>query len=198
MSKNNKKSFSDNLSSIFAHTLNEDNKQDNPKFLSKSFDEQDSVAVLDYAEEEKEKNVQKKAYRKSFSEGLESFFKDSIEEVIGDGTTVTEVKRGIAKKGNKRAVGIEVLLQSTLFKDFEKEFEDEPKERYPKTKRVTFVLDTDKVELLKNIARTEKKEMRHIVGGLIEEYLKANGIPIKKDKKDKKESVSKTNVKPKK
>ena len=106
MSKNNKKSFSDNLSSIFAHTLNEDNKQDNPKFLSKSFGEQDSVAVLEYPEEEKEKNVQKKAYRKSFSEGLESFFKDSIEEVIGDGTTVTEVKRGITKKG-RQIIGFE-------------------------------------------------------------------------------------------
>jgi|688.fasta_scaffold698288_1 hypothetical protein len=195
MSKNNKKSFSDNLSSIFAHTLNEDNKQDNPKFLSKSLDEQEAVAVLEHPEEEKEKNVQKKAYRKSFSEGLESFFKDSIEEVIGDGTTVTEVKRGVAKKGNKRVIGIEVLLQSTLFKDFEKELENDHKERYPKTKRVTFVLDTDKVELLKNIARTEKKEMRQIVSGLIEEYLKANGISIKKDKKT---SVSKTNMKPKK
>jgi hypothetical protein len=195
MSKNNKKSFSDNLSSIFAHTLNEDNKQDNPKFLSKSLDEQEAVAVLEHPEEEKEKNVQKKAYRKSFSEGLESFFKDSIEEVIGDGTTVTEVKRGVAKKGNKRVIGIEVLLQSTLFKDFEKELENDHKERYPKTKRVTFVLDTDKLELLKNIARTEKKEMRHIVSGLIEEYLKANGISIKKDKKA---SVSKTNMKPKK
>jgi hypothetical protein len=88
-----------------------------------------------------------------------------------------------------------VLLQSTLFKDFEKELENDHKERYPKTKRVTFVLDTDKLELLKNIARTEKKEMRHIVSGLIEEYLKANGISIKKDKKA---SVSKTNMKPKK
>jgi len=195
MSKNNKKSFSDNLSSIFAHTLNEDNKQDNPKFLSKSLDESEEVAVHEQPELEKEKNVQKKVHRKSFSEGLESFFKDSIEEVIGDGTTVTEVKRGVAKKGNKRVIGIEVLLQSTLFKDFEKEFDTNPKERYPKTKRVTFVLDTEKVELLKNIARTEKKEMRHIVSGLIEEYLKANGIPTKKDKKD---SHYKTNAKSKK
>jgi hypothetical protein len=177
MSKNNKKSFSDNLSSIFAHTLNEDNKQDNHKFLSKSFDEAELIAVLDHPEEEKEKNTQKKAYRKSFSEGLESFFKDSIEEVIGDGTTVTEVKRGVAKKGNKRVIGIEVLLQSTLFKDFEKDFDQSS----PKTKRVTFVLDTDKVELLKNLARKEKKEMRQIVSGLIEEYLKAEGIiPAKK------------------
>ncbi len=195
MSKNNKKSFSDSLSSIFAHTLNEDNKQDNPKFLSKPFDVEVAVAVLEHPKEEKEKNVQKKAHRKSFSEGLESFFKDSIEEVIGDGTTVTEVKRGVAKKGNKRVIGIEVLLQSTLFKDFEKELENDHKDRYSKTKRVTFVLDTDKLELLKNIARTEKKEMHHIVSGLIEEYLKANGIPTKKDKK---KSVSKTDIKPKK
>lgn len=195
MSKNNKKSFSDNLSNIFEHTLNEDNKQDNPRFLTKSDDMDILVALPENAEEEKEKNKIKKVHRKSFSDGLESFFKDSIEEVIGDGTTVTEVKRGVAKKGNKRVIGIEVLLQSTLFKDFEKEFEQDKTERYPKTKRVTFVLDTEKVELLKNIARNEKKEMRHIVSGLIEEYLKANGIAIKKDKK---EQVSKRQVKNKK
>ena len=42
-------------------------------------------------------------------------------------------------------------------------------------------MDTDKVELLKNLARKEKKEMRQIVSGLIEEYLKAEGIiPAKK------------------
>ncbi len=195
MSKNNKKSFSDDLSNIFEHTLNEDNKQDNPRFLTKSDDMDILVALPENAEEEKEKNKIKKVHRKSFSDGLESFFKDSIEEVIGDGTTVTEVKRGVAKKGNKRVIGIEVLLQSTLFKDFEKEFEQDKTERYPKTKRVTFVLDTEKVELLKNIARNEKKEMRHIVSGLIEEYLKANGIAIKKDKK---EQVSKRQVKNKK
>lgn len=195
MSKNNKKSFSDNLSNIFEHTLNEDNKQDNPRFLTKSDDRDVLVALPENADEEKEKNKIKKVHRKSFSDGLESFFKDSIEEVIGDGTTVTEVKRGVAKKGNKRVIGIEVLLQSTLFKDFEKEFEQDKTERYPKTKRVTFVLDTEKVELLKNIARNEKKEMRHIVSGLIEEYLKANGIAIKKDNK---EQVSKRQVKNKK
>ena len=190
MSKNNKKSFSDNLSSIFAHTLNTDNQQDNPKFLSKSFDEEKQVAVLDSPDEEKEKNAQKKVHRKSFSEGLESFFKDSIEEVIGDGTTVTEVKRGVSKKGNKRVVGIEVLLQSTLFKDFEKDFE-RPNERYPKTKRVTFVLDTDKVELLKNKARNEKKEVRQILTSLIEDYLVAEGIIPAKDEKIKKQRKSK-------
>jgi hypothetical protein len=175
MSKNNKKSFSDNLASIFAHTLNEDNQQDNPKFLSKSNEEEEMlIAVLEGPSEEKEKNVQKKVHRKSFSEGLESFFKDSIEEVIGDGT-VTEVKRGVSKKGNKRVVGIEVLLQSTLFKDFEKDLQ-QSNERFQKTKRVTFVLDTDKVELLKNKARVEKKEMRQIVSSLIEDYLIAEGI----------------------
>jgi hypothetical protein len=190
MSKNNKKSFSDNLSNIFEHTLNEDNKQDNPRFLTKSDDMDILVALPENAEEEKEKNKIKKVHRKSFSDGLESFFKESIEEVIGDGTTVTEVKRGVAKKGNKRVIGIEVLLQSTLFKDFEKEFEQDKTERFPKTKRVTFVLDTDKVEQLKGLARKEKKEMRQIVSGLIEEYLKAEGI-IPNKAAEKKKSIKK-------
>ena len=78
MSKNNKKSFSDNLSNIFEHTLNEDNKQDNPRFLTKSDDMDILVALPENAEEEKEKNKIKKVHRKSFSDGLESYFKESI------------------------------------------------------------------------------------------------------------------------
>jgi hypothetical protein len=170
MAKNTKKSFSDNLSSILEYTLNEDNKQDNPTFLTK-VDIKESVKLETVAvEEEKEKAEKRKINRKSFSEGLESFFKESIEEVIGD-STVSEVKRGIVKKGNKKAVGIEILLQRTLFKDLSQEEDEEEREKFPKTKRITFVLDIEKVEMLKNAARKEKKQMRQIVGKLIEEYL---------------------------
>lgn len=186
MAKNNKKSFSDNLSSIMEYTLNEDNKQDNPKFLSKPEEKKIKKELL-IEEKEEEKNDKKKVHRKSFSEGLESFFKESIEEAIGDsGTTVTEVKRGVVKKGNQRAIGIEVLLQRTLFKEFEDEFEGDKQERYPRTKRITFVLDAEKVELLKNIARKEKKEMRQIISKLIEEYLKEDTIEPVKEKAPKK------------
>ena len=169
MAKNTKKSFSDNLSNILEYTLNEDNKQDNPTFLTK-VDIKASVKLDPVeVEEEKDKSEKRKISRKSFSEGLESFFKESIEEVIGD-STVSEVKRGIVKKGNKKAVGIEILLQRTLFKDTYQE-EEEEREKFPKTKRITFVLDIEKVDMLKNAARKEKKQMRQIVGKLIEEYL---------------------------
>jgi hypothetical protein len=198
MAKNNKKSFSENLSDIFEYTLNEDNKQDNPRFLSKSFEKESETLVLDEKDIDKDKNVQKKNHRKSFSEGLESFFKDSIEEVIGDNTSVTEVKRGVIKKGKKRAIGIEVLLQSTLFKEYESEFKPEYKEGQPKTKRITFVLDAEKVELLKNVARKEKKEIRQIVSVLIEEYLKEEGVELKKDNKPPKKTRTKSPAKPKK
>ena len=159
MAKNTKKSFSDNLSNILEYTLNEDNKQDNPTFLTK-VDIKESVKLESVTlEDEKEKAEKRKINRKSFSE----------EEVIGD-STVSEVKRGIVKKGNKKAVGIEILLQRTLFKDTFQE-EEEEREKFPKTKRITFVLDIEKVEMLKNAARKEKKQMRQIVGKLIEEYL---------------------------
>jgi len=182
MAKNNKKSFSDNLSNIMEYTLNEDNKRDNPKFLSKPEEKKVKKELLK-EEKEDDKNDKKKVHRKSFSEGLESFFKESIEEAIGySGATVTEVKRGVVKKGNQRAIGIEVLLQRTLFKEFEDEFEGDTQERYPRTKRITFVLDAEKVELLKNIAKKEKKEMRQIISKLIEEYLKEDKIEVQPTK----------------
>lgn len=199
MAKNSKKSFSDNLSNIFEYTLNEDNKQDNPTFLSKSeeFFEKKEDTVLDDGNVKEKKNT-RKTPRKSFSEGLESFFKESIEEAIGDSATVTEVKKGVVKKGKKRAIGIEVLLQRTLFKEYEDQFHDEKKERYPKTKRITFVLDSEKVDVLKNIARKEKKELRQIISKLIEEYIqdeKSEPSDKKKVRKTSKTTLENKNIK---
>jgi hypothetical protein len=190
MAKNNKKSFSDNLSTIFEYTLNEDNNQDNPRFLNKS---EEKVTIkeipLEEVEEVNDKGDKKKVQRKSFSLGLESFFKDSIEEVIGSSTTASAVKNGQVKKGSQRAIGIEILLQRTLFNEFEQESLE------PRTKRITFVLDIEKVELLKTIAKKEKKEMRQIISKMIEEYMKED--EPKKTRKPRAVKEPKTTVKKK-
>ena len=163
MAKQNKKSFSDNLESLMEYNLYEDNLQDNPSIFE--IDKTEKVVV---EEEKVEKlSTKKKTGRKSFSDGLESFFKESIEEAIGD-STVTEMKRGVVKKGKKKAIGIEILLQRTMFEN-QKDGDDD---KNTSTRRITFVIETEKADLLKNIARKEKKHIKQIVGKLVEEYLK--------------------------
>ena len=171
MAKNNKKSFSDDLSNIFEYTINEDNKKDKTDFLSGSEKVKGNVAVAD---ENKENQEKRKVQRKSFSDGLESFFKESIEDMLGDQGTVTEIKQGLIKKGSQKAVGIDVIIQRTLTKS--QEDDDEIFEKFPKTKRITFVLDTEKVEHLKNIARNEKKHMRQIISSLVDSFLNTGKI----------------------
>lgn len=165
MAKQNKKSFSDNLESLMEYNLYEDNLQDNTSVLD-AFKKKIVLVEEDSEEPEKKTDAKKKTSRKSFSDGLESFFKESIEEAIGD-STVTEMKRGVIKKGKQKAIGIEILLQRTL-----SENQDETEEeRNTSTRRITFVIDTEKADLLKNIARKEKQHIKQIVGRLVEEYL---------------------------
>jgi len=166
MAKQNKKSFSDNLESLMEYNLYEDNLQDNPSMFGI---EKSEEVIIEEDPKNKNKKVttRKKSGRKSFSDGLESFFKESIEEAIGD-STVTEMKRGIVKKGKQKAIGIEILLQRTLFENQD----DNKTEKNTATRRITFVIETEKADLLKNIARTEKKHIKQIVGKLVEEYLK--------------------------
>jgi retron-type reverse transcriptase len=163
MAKNNKKSFSSNLESLFEQTLYEDNLQDNPSVLITEEKDQEEKKTT---KKSKKTTTKKKSNRKSFSDGLESFFKESIEDLMGEDTKVAEVKRGIIKQGKKKAIGIELLLQRTV-----EGIEKAPKAKQSKTKRVTFVLDAQKIDQLKSVARKEKKHMRQIVDALIEEFL---------------------------
>jgi hypothetical protein len=173
MSKQSKKTFSDNLSSIFEHTIYEDNVLDNPNHLNKNTRiSVNELPVTEVAADEKV-NERKKLNRKSFSDGLESFFKETINEAIGNSGTVTEVKRGIKKNGPAKVTGIEILLQRTVSKD---QIDDDRSERNSKTKRITFVLDTEKVELLKSIARKEKKQIKQIISSLVEDFLQEDEI----------------------
>lgn len=165
MAKNNKKSFSSNLESLFEQTLYEDNLQDNPSVLITKEPKKKSPKNS----KRKKSTKKKKSNRKSFSDGLESFFKESIEDIMGEDTTVAEVKRGIIKQGKKKAIGIELLLQRTV-----QGVEKMPRTKSSKTKRVTFVLDAQKIDQLKSVARKEKKHMRQIVDALIEEFLSEN------------------------
>lgn len=168
--KKNKKSFSSNLESLFQERMFEDNAQDSISMIEEN--ETFVKAKGQAATKKKGKTTSKKApakknktNKKSFSSNLERFFKNSIDGVL-DGV-VTEVKRNVVGKGNKKAIGIDLLIQRTT--------EDNPAKGAPKqqpqTKRVTVVLDTEKVAELKRIAREEKRRLHQIIGELVQDYL---------------------------
>ncbi|MCP4443029.1 MAG: hypothetical protein GY810_29335 [Aureispira sp.] len=170
--KNNKKSFSDGLESVFEHTLFEDNLQDNPSMFA---GEQSSEPTTKGKKSKKTKSSKgakgsnskdKKSYRKSFSTDLESFFKESIEDAMEG--MVTEIKRNIVKKSNnKRAIGIDVLLRRTT----DTTPEDKLPTAKPNTKRITFVLETEQIDQFKAIAKEKKKRLKQIIAKLIDEYI---------------------------
>lgn len=169
--KNNKKSFSDGLESVFEHTLFEDNLQDNPSmFAGEQSSESKVKTKTTKSKTPKGNNTKdKKSYRKSFSTNLESFFKESIEDAMEG--MVTEIKRNIVKNGkSKRAIGIDVLLRRTT--------EVSPDEKLPETKtntkRITFVLEENQINQFKAIAKEKKKRLKQIVSKLIEEYIEEN------------------------
>ena len=110
-----------------------------------------------------------KTKRKSFSDNLERFFKDSLEGVL-DGVVdgkVTDVKRSIVNKGDRKAIGLDLLIQRTT----ERVPEPEARKTNTATKRVTVVLDSEKLDELKRIAKEEKRRLHQIIGDLVNEYL---------------------------
>jgi hypothetical protein len=159
--KKNKKSFSSNLELLFSERMEDDNAQDNLSMLedSPTKKEKGSTAA-------KRKTGAKKSTRKSFSSNLEQFFKASIDGVL-DGV-VTDVKSKILKdKTNKRVVGLDLLIRQTT----KGEHLATTEKLKPKTKRVTVVLDTKKIDELKRIAKEEKLRLHQIIGSLVKEYI---------------------------
>jgi hypothetical protein len=161
--KKNKKSFSDNLELLFSERMLDD-AQDNIHMIEND-NKKTSNKKEKGATATRKKSSGKKSSRKSFSSNLEQFFKDSIEGVL-DGV-VTDVKRKIVGKGNKKAVGLDLLIRQTT-KD---NINDKSERQKPQTKRVTVVLDTKKIDELKRIAKEEKLRLHQIIGELVKEYI---------------------------
>lgn len=179
--KKGKKSFSDDLELVFHQTLFEDNLHDNPAMLLQKEKEKattkttkkTAVATAESSLKEEENTAKtSKSSRKSFSDNIDLFFKESIEDVL-EGTTVTEIKRNVIRDSGRKAIGIDVLLQRTAATT--PDFDEASIE--PMTKRVTFVIDIQKVEQLKEISRNEKKTLRNIMTELIELYIQQHQEP---------------------
>ncbi|WBM75716.1 hypothetical protein [Saprospira grandis] len=179
MAKRNKKSFSTDLESLFEHTLYEDNAQDNPSVLTVEKEEKSSP------KSKKKTGKKRKSSRKSFADNLESFFKESIESSFGkEGTSVAEVKRGVVQnKDGEKAVGIELLLRRTIPESPEEQETNGSRKAKQKTRRLTVVLNSKKIDQFKTIARQEKKPMRQILDKLIEAYIREQEELLEEEEK---------------
>lgn len=173
--KTKKKSFSNNLELLFQERMMDDNAQDTLSMIETP----DATPTPKKTKTTKKKSTAKtkktpqsrakKTKRKSFSNNLERFFKESLEGVL-DGVvdgTVTDVKRSIVNKGNRKAIGLDLLIQRTT----ERTQQPEERQSNTATKRVTVVLDSEKLDELKRIAKEEKRRLHQIIGDLVNEYL---------------------------
>lgn len=169
---NKKKSFSDNLEFLFQERMLDDNAQDNLSMIEDDTTQKKdtrsratTAAASASKKPTKKRKAGSKTNRKSFSNNLERFFKDSIDGVL-DGV-VTDVKRNMVGKRQRKAIGIDLLIKRTT----EDNLKQKSTKSSPQTKRVTVVLDTPKLEELKRIAKEEKRRLHQIIGELVEEYL---------------------------
>jgi predicted DNA-binding ribbon-helix-helix protein len=80
---------------------------------------------------------------------------------------ITDVKRKDLEKKGKRAVGLDLLIKRTTKAGSEEK--QEPIK--PMTKRVTVVLDSSKIDTLKEIAKSQKRPLRKLMAELVEEFL---------------------------
>ena len=127
---------------------------------------EEAAAELTEAEVAKTK-LEKSPPKKSFSDSLEAFFQDSIGDFLrAEDTELALMKQQVKKPGQapKKAVGIEALLRRTLKEEQEAELQAQ-------TARLTLILDQDKIERLKRIARQENRPLQELVTELLERYL---------------------------
>ena len=126
---------------------------------------EDSFVVEETAVEVKieprQQKQKKSTTSKKFATGLESIFMDILEE---------ESKPVRAKKPKKKSfVGLDQLIRSTI--DISK-IESADKE----TKRLTILLEIEKIEALRKIAQTEKKRLKNIIRQIVADYLEEKNL----------------------
>lgn len=178
--KKNKKSFSDNLEILFQERMLDDNAQDNLSMIESDKDSNKkgnkgkggaTATKTNKAGTSSKKTKKGKTTRKSFSTNLEQFFKDSISGVLDGVVTegvITGVKRNMVGKGKKRAIGLDLLIKRTTDENVK---DKSTHSKSTATKRVTVLLDTEKLEELKRIAKLEKRRLHQIIDELVSEYI---------------------------
>lgn len=111
----------------------------------------------------KDQPTKKANPKKSFSNDLDLFFQDAVEEVVQEAQNNVKDSGSAVKRRTKPDFGLDSLIRSTI--------ETGQLVEKSKKKRISFTFDENRIEELKEIAKQEKARVRDIVGELIAEYI---------------------------
>lgn len=155
-----KKKFTDGLEWLFGEEA-----KDTLSTSSPLLEETDSKKASDDAPQQRAN----KSSSKNFADDLDIFFREAIRE----GRSSSENKSSLPKlakkapgKTKKRAGGLDALIYQTL-ENAELEI------NYGARKRVSFVLEKDKLDALKELAKNQKTYLKDILRKLVVEYLES-------------------------
>jgi len=147
-----KKKFTDGLESLFGESPKEVDQKGN--FL---------LFPVEQVVEEDRKEIEK-GVTKNFSSDLDSFLKEAFDEAFDENPEQTKSNKP-AKKSRKSLSGLDALIRSTI----EPHSINFDKKR--NSKRITFLVDKDKLDKLKEIAKQEKTFLKDIISSIVEEYV---------------------------
>lgn len=149
-----KKKFTDGLDSLFGDAPTDIDQQGN--FL---------LFPVDKEVENARKDLEKGS-TKNFASDLDSFLKEAFEEAFEDATEQSSATKTPkkTKRSKKSLSGLDALIRSTI----------EPHDiTFDKknAKRITFLVDKDKLDKLKEIAKKEKAFLKDVISSIVEEYV---------------------------
>lgn len=160
-----KKKFTSGLESVFGNAAEDNFHAESP--------------LLQQEDHYNKRNTGRTKSGKNFTEDLDTLFAHALKETIVEQAkkmTKGLDKRDIAtKKRNRRPMsGLDALIRQTSDRIIQEELkaaEDVNANVTNITKRVTFVCDEENLTRLKEIARSEKKYLKDILGDLVEEFI---------------------------
>ncbi len=162
MSKLNKKKFTAGLESVFMET-------------TEAF-EHETVGLVDEPtkrktkpQPQKVKRIKPRGNNKDFTSDLDTLLELALSESDNNYNEQQTEAKGSFKRSNKglpAITGLDALIRQTVdVKTIDRTNSKKP------TKRVTFTLDKEKLQRLKQIARIENAYLKDILSGLITDYI---------------------------
>lgn len=162
MSKLNKKKFTAGLESVFMET-------------TEAF-EHETVGLVDEptkrkskVQPQKVKRIKPRGNNKDFTSDLDTLLELALSESDNNYSEQQTEAKGSFKRTNKglpAITGLDALIRQTI----DVKMVDTTNSKKP-TKRVTFSLDKEKLQRLKQIARVENAYLKDILSGLITDYI---------------------------
>lgn len=157
-----KKKFTAGLESLFGD------------FSEDTLEEQQEVAGQEEKKHSRRRpaaSEERSASGKDFTSDLQSFLEESFEESLERQLKVSDQKPGRRGAGARRPrpTGLDALIQRTVEESALRT--DSPHAGFGK--RITLLLDQEKLEKLKEIARQERTFLRNIIDEIVSEYIDA-------------------------